>query len=73
MIKLRLMGTPGAGKSFSAKREITNAFFVAEDDIIIGDPETELCGYMKSTEINSDIPTLSDFCKSSWKAGKNKC
>ena len=36
-----ILGTPGAGKSFSAKREITNAFFVTEDDIIIGDPEGE--------------------------------
>ena len=36
-----ILGTPGAGKSLSAKREITNAFFVTEDDIIIGDPEGE--------------------------------
>ena len=36
-----ILGTPGAGKSFSAKREITNAFFVTEDDIISGDPEGE--------------------------------
>ena len=36
-----ILGTPGTGKSFSAKREITNAFFVTEDDIIIGDPEGE--------------------------------
>lgn len=36
-----ILGTPGSGKSFSAKREITNAFFVTKDDIIIGDPEGE--------------------------------
>lgn len=36
-----ILGTPGAGKSFAAKREITNAFFVTDDDIIIGDPEGE--------------------------------
>ena len=36
-----IIGTPGAGKSFAAKREITNAFFVTDDDIIIGDPEGE--------------------------------
>ena len=36
-----ILGTPGSGKSFSAKREITNAFFVTQDDIIIGDPEGE--------------------------------
>lgn len=36
-----ILGTPGAGKSFSAKREITNAFLITEDDIIICDPEAE--------------------------------
>ena len=36
-----ILGTPGSGKSFAAKREITNAFFVTNDDIIIGDPEGE--------------------------------
>ena len=36
-----ILGTPGSGKSFSAKREITNAFLVTDDDIIICDPEAE--------------------------------
>ena len=36
-----ILGTPGSGKSFSAKREITNAFLVTDDDIIICDPESE--------------------------------
>ncbi len=36
-----ILGTPGSGKSFAAKREITNAFFATQDDIIIGDPEGE--------------------------------
>ena len=36
-----VFGVPGSGKSFAAKREITNAFFVTKDDIIIGDPEGE--------------------------------
>ena len=36
-----ILGTPGSGKSFSAKREITNAFLITEDDIIICDPEAE--------------------------------
>lgn len=35
------LGTPGSGKSFSAKREITNVFLVTDDDIIISDPEGE--------------------------------
>ncbi len=36
-----ILGTPGSGKSFSAKREITNAFLVTDDDIIVCDPESE--------------------------------
>lgn len=36
-----ILGTPGSGKSFAAKREITNAFLVTDDDIIICDPEVE--------------------------------
>ena len=36
-----IFGTPGSGKSFSAKREITNVFLVTDDDIIICDPEAE--------------------------------
>jgi len=36
-----ILGTPGSGKSFSAKREIANLFLVTDDDIIISDPESE--------------------------------
>lgn len=36
-----ILGTPGSGKSFSAKREIANSFLVTDDDIIISDPESE--------------------------------
>lgn len=36
-----ILGTPGSGKSFAAKREITNVFLVTDDDIIICDPEAE--------------------------------
>ena len=36
-----ILGTPGSGKSFSAKREIANVFLVTNDDIIICDPEAE--------------------------------
>ena len=31
-----ILGTPGSGKSFAAKREMTNVFFTTNDDIIIG-------------------------------------
>lgn len=36
-----ILGTPGAGKSFTVKREILNSFLVSPDDIIICDPEGE--------------------------------
>jgi len=36
-----ILGTPGSGKSFSAKREMVNAFLITNDDIIIADPEGE--------------------------------
>ena len=36
-----ILGTPGSGKSFAAKREIANVYFVTDDDIIICDPEAE--------------------------------
>ena len=35
------LGTPGSGKSFTAKREIINVFLITNDDIIIADPEAE--------------------------------
>ena len=36
-----ILGTPGSGKSFAAKREMANAFLITDDDIIICDPEAE--------------------------------
>lgn len=36
-----ILGTPGSGKSFTAKREIANCFLITQDDIIICDPEGE--------------------------------
>ena len=36
-----ILGTPGSGKSFSAKREIANCFLLTADDVIICDPEAE--------------------------------
>ena len=41
------MGTPGSGKSFAAKREITNAFLITDDDIFICDPEAEYFALVK--------------------------
>ena len=36
-----ILGTPGSGKSFAAKREILGCFLLTRDDIIINDPEGE--------------------------------
>ena len=36
-----ILGTPGSGKSFSAKREILSCFLMTRDDVIICDPEGE--------------------------------
>ena len=36
-----ILGTPGSGKSFSAKWEITNAYLITDDDVIVCDPEGE--------------------------------
>ena len=45
-----ILGTPGSGKSFSAKREITNAFLVTDDDVIICDPEAEYAALVHKFE-----------------------
>lgn len=36
-----ILGTPGSGKSFSAKREIANILLITKDDVFICDPEGE--------------------------------
>ncbi len=36
-----ILGSPGSGKSFAAKREMLNVFLATGDDIIIIDPERE--------------------------------
>ena len=58
-----ILGTPGSGKSFSAKREMTNAFLVTDDDIIVCDPEGEyypLVNKMKGQVIRIS-PTSRDY------------
>ncbi len=42
-----ILGTPGSGKSFAAKREITNAFLITKDDIAIIDPEDEYAALVR--------------------------
>ena len=36
-----ILGTPGSGKSFSAKREMQNVLLNTDDDVIVIDPESE--------------------------------
>lgn len=36
-----ILGTPGSGKSFGAKREIVNVILNTDDDVIVIDPEAE--------------------------------
>ena len=58
-----ILGTPGSGKSFSAKREIANVFLVTDDDIIICDPESEygtLVEHLKGQVIHIS-PTSTDY------------
>ena len=43
-----ILGTPGSGKSFSAKREILGSFLVTTDDILICDPEGEYYPLVKA-------------------------
>ena len=52
-----ILGTPGSGKSFSAKREITNAFLTTTDDIIICDPEAEY--YPLVNRLNGQVVKIS--------------
>ncbi len=52
-----ILGTPGSGKSFAAKREMTNAFLITDDDIIICDPEAEYFSLVE--RLNGQVIRLS--------------
>ena len=58
-----ILGTPGSGKSFSAKREITNAFLITGDDIAICDPEGEYFPLVQRLggQVIRISPTSSDY------------
>ena len=43
-----ILGTPGSGKSFSAKRSIVGVFLNTKDDILICDPEGEFGALVKA-------------------------
>ena len=58
-----ILGTPGSGKSFSAKREIANVFLVTDDDVIICDPEAEYGPLVERLDgqVIRISPTSSDY------------
>jgi len=58
------LGTPGSGKSFSAKREIVNVFLMTEDDIIISDPEGEYFPIVRRLggQVVRLSPTSDQYC-----------
>ncbi|MBD8947169.1 conjugal transfer protein TraE [Eubacterium sp. BL-380-WT-2B] len=56
-----ILGTPGSGKSFAAKREIANAFLVTNDDIYVCDPEAEY--YSLVSELKGQVVRLSPTSK----------
>ena len=56
-----ILGTPGSGKSFSAKREMANAILVTDDDVIICDPEGEYGSLVK--EFNGEVIKISTKSK----------
>ena len=58
-----ILGTPGSGKSFAAKREITNAFLSTDDDIIVCDPEAEYAALVERLhgQVIKISPTSTQF------------
>lgn len=43
-----ILGTPGSGKSFSAKREMVNVLLSSDDEVMVIDPEREYSGMAKA-------------------------
>jgi len=58
-----ILGTPGSGKSFSAKREITNVVLITDDSILICDPESEYAPlvYALGGQVIKISPTSKQF------------
>ena len=56
-----ILGTPGSGKSFSAKREMANAILVTDDDVIICDPEGEYGNLVR--QFNGEVIKVSSKSK----------
>lgn len=58
-----ILGTPGSGKSFAAKREIVNVILITKDDIIICDPEGEYFALIECLggQVIKISPTSTDY------------
>ena len=58
-----ILGTPGSGKSFSAKREIANCFLLTTDDVIICDPEAEYAPLVERLhgQVIKILPTSTNY------------
>ncbi|RXV99601.1 conjugal transfer protein TraE [Enterococcus faecalis] len=56
-----ILGTPGSGKSFSAKREMANAILTTDDDVIICDPEGEYGNLVR--QFNGEVIKVSSKSK----------
>ncbi|HDV4123971.1 TPA: ATP-binding protein [Enterococcus faecalis] len=56
-----ILGTPGSGKSFSAKREMVNAILTTDDDVIICDPEGEYGNLVR--QFNGEVIKVSSKSK----------
>ncbi len=52
-----ILGTPGSGKSFGAKRELLDCFLTTKDDILVIDPEREYAPLVN--KFNGQIVELS--------------
>lgn len=57
-----ILGSPGSGKSFSAKREMLNVFLCTDDDVIIVDPEREYTNLCKA--LDGEVIYISENSKS---------
>ncbi|MGN0679586.1 MAG: VirB4-like conjugal transfer ATPase, CD1110 family [Oscillospiraceae bacterium] len=57
-----ILGCPGSGKSFSAKREMVNVFLASNDEIIIVDPEREYTNLVKA--LNGELIYISESSNS---------
>ena len=58
-----ILGTPGSGKSFAAKREIANVVLLTDDDIMICDPEAEYLALVQKFggQVVNISPTSSQY------------